>query len=138
MTDTPRTRPAGGNRSGGRGTGAPRPRGRRRLRRPVLIVVALLLLAVVGVVAAALRGDDSGQAPAAVTVAGVDVSHMDAAQILAVTRRRARELLNERVVITRADKPIFRIATTRRELGRAPGSGPPSTRPSRRGASAAA
>ena len=108
-----------------RGAGAGRPlprRGGRRLRtRPVVVVAAVLVLVVAGLfVAAAILGDDDGKAPAAVTVAGVDVSHMDAKGILAVTRRRARELLNQRVVITRADTPLFRVATTRRELGASP------------------
>ena len=85
------------------------------------MVAALLLLVVAGLMAAvALSGDDSGKAPAAVTIAGVDVSHKTSAEILAVTRRRARELLGKRLIITRADKPSFRIATTRRGLGASP------------------
>lgn len=123
MADPPRTRPDGDVRAGrGRGpTPPPRRGGRRLLTRPVVVVAAVLVLVVAGLVAAAaIGGNDEGKAPAEVTVAGVDVSHMDAKEILAVTRRRARELLNQRVVITRADKPAFRIATTRRELGASP------------------
>jgi len=123
MPDTPRTRPSGDTRASRPRGGSPPPKrgARRLLSRPVVIVAALLLLVVGGLVAAvALSGGDNGKAPAAVTVAGVDVSHKTSTEILAVTRKRARELLGERLVITRADKPAFRIATTRRELGASP------------------
>ncbi len=123
MADARPTRPPGDRRPDRPRRGSPPPRrgGRRLLTRPVVIAAALLLLVVAGLVAAvALSGDDAGKAPAAVRIAGVDVSHKTSAEILAVTRRRARELLGKRLIITRADKPSFRIATTRRELGASP------------------
>ncbi len=122
MADRPRNRPQGEGRPGrGRGT-APRPSGWRALvRRPLVIGAAVVVLVVGGLgMAVALGGGDEGRAPASVEVAGADVSGKDAAGIAAVARRRARALLRESVVITRADDPSFRIAITRRALGASP------------------
>lgn len=122
MADRPRNRSQGTGRPGrGRGAGT-RPSGWRGLvRRPLVIGAAVVVLVVGGLgMAVALGGNDDGRAPASVEVAGADVSGKDAAGIAAVARRRARALLRESVVITRADDPSFRIAITRRALGASP------------------
>ena len=118
MAERSRNRPRSEGRPGpGRG---PR-RGRLLTRRPVLIGAGIALVVVVGLGAAvALGGGDDGRAPAAVSVAGTDVSGKNAQQIAAVTRTRARALLREPIVITRDDDASFRIAITRRALGASP------------------
>ena len=93
--------------------------GRSRRRLVVAGLVVLLVAAGVGVAIAAAGGDEGG-APAAVSVEGVDVSGASREEVVAAVRARARELVREPLVIVRTDKPGFRVAATRAELGARP------------------
>ena len=92
--------------------------GRSRRGLVVAGLVALLVAAGVGVAIAA--GGDGGGAPGSVSVEGVDVSGASRDEVVTAVRARARELVREPLVITRTDKPGFRVAATRAELGARP------------------
>ena len=76
--------------------------------------MAVVAIAGVGVALAATGGGEG--APGAVSVAGVDVDGKSRAEIADIVRARAKELATEQIVITRTDKPGFRVASTRAEL----------------------
>jgi len=96
-----------------------RARRRRRNRRVGILALVVVALALgVGAVIA-FGGDDDG-APGSVRVAGVDVAGKDRADIAKVVRERAKELAQQQIVVTRTDRPDFRVAATRAELGARP------------------
>ncbi|MGE0027511.1 MAG: VanW family protein [Thermoleophilia bacterium] len=84
----------------------------------VLALVVVLLAVGIGTAIAFSRDEDG--APGAVEIAGVDVAGKDRAQIADIVRARAKELSKEQIVVTRTDKPDFRVAATRAELGARP------------------
>ncbi|WP_217923909.1 VanW family protein [Miltoncostaea oceani] len=90
----------------------------RTRRRLVLVGVAVgvVVLAIGG--ALALGNDDA--APASVTIAGRDVSGLDAAGVERVARARAKELLAQPLEIVRTDDPGYRVRVTRASLDARP------------------
>ena len=120
MPEAPRQRGTGGARRPR--TAAERAQARRRRRNRRLGILALVLtVVVVGVGAAiAVSRSGDGDAPGSVEVAGVDVAGKDRAEIARIVRERAKELAKEQIVVTRTDKPGFRVAATRAELGARP------------------
>lgn len=81
-----------------------------------VVIAAVLLVVGVGT-ALAFIGNDDSDAPAAVSVAGVDVSDMDPAELRAAVKKRARELMKRPVVITRDDGSDVRLSVPPRDLG---------------------
>lgn len=90
-----------------------------RARRRLIIAGAAAVIAVLAIGGALALADDDG-APAAVTIAGRDVSGLDAAGVEAAARERAAELVRRPVEITRADDPAFRVRVSPESLGARP------------------
>ncbi|MGD9573648.1 MAG: VanW family protein [Thermoleophilia bacterium] len=91
----------------------------RRPRRRLLIVGAAVLVVVLGIgVALAIPSDDG--VPASVSIAGADVSGLDAAGVRRVAQERAEELMGQPLEITRTDDPDYRIRVTRESLDARP------------------
>lgn len=128
MSSGPRPRDSG-NASAGRGTqpgNSPRPKPDRRRRRTarrrriILLAVAALIALLGAGTALAFVGNNDDLAPGAVSVEGVDVSGMDAAEVRKVVRTRARERMRDPIVITRDDGSGFEATVSARELGAQP------------------
>ncbi len=93
----------------------------RNLTRRVLIAGAAAILVLLGLAAATAAFDSSPEAaPARVSIAGVDVSGLSAAEVRAAARHRAEELLAPPLVITSPDKPGFGVSVPRSSLGAIP------------------
>ena len=121
--------PEPGNASSGRGrqTGNPsrkRPDRRRkrttRRRRIIFGAVAATIVLFGAGTALAYVGNADGVAPGSVSVEGVDVSGMSAAEVRTVVRTQARERMNDPIVITRDDDSGFEATISARELGAKP------------------
>jgi len=86
----------------------------------VFLAVAALIALLGAGTALAYVGQTDGVAPGSVSVEGVDVSGMDAADVRKVVRARARERMSDPIIITRDDGSGFEATISARELGAKP------------------
>jgi vancomycin resistance protein YoaR len=101
--------------TGGQRSRRPPPR-RRRIRASHVGVIALLLALVCAATGLALMGEDAGRAPGDVTIDGIQVGGMTAAEIETVARRRAAVRLSEPLVIQTVEDGGYRLEASRGAL----------------------
>ncbi len=91
-------------------------RSRRRIRASHTGLIALVLALLCAASGLALVGEEAGRAPGDVTIDGISIGGMTAAEIEAVARRRAAVRLSEPLVIRTAEDGGYRLEASRGAL----------------------